>query len=181
MDDELQNLEAELKRLRPLEPSSELIARIEGEIGSEKLGPRRASTTGADGNAGLRAARSDAAVETPTFRPGPSPMRWIWVAAFPAAASLIVVLWQFRPRTGTAALPPEIAAADVAALKPVRAENVLVEASDEGFVTMADGTRARRERLQFVDTIVWRDARTKASLTWSVPREEVRVVPIVFQ
>ena len=48
-------------------------------------------------------------------------------------------------------------------------------------VTLADGTPARRERIQFVDTITWRNPRTNASLTWTVPREEVRVVPVVWQ
>ena len=66
-------------------------------------------------------------------------------------------------------------------LKPVAAENVLISATDEGLVTLEDGTRARRERLQYVDTITWKNARTNASLTWRVPREEVRVVPIAFQ
>ena len=60
-------------------------------------------------------------------------------------------------------------------------EDGLVRARDEGFVTLDDGTPARRERLVFVDTITWSDPRTNASLTWTVPREEVRVVPVSFQ
>lgn len=66
-------------------------------------------------------------------------------------------------------------------MKPIAAENVLVSARDEGLVTLADGTAARRERLHFVDTITWKNPRTNASLVWTVPREEVRVVPISFQ
>ncbi|MBL9185971.1 MAG: hypothetical protein JNK23_00695 [Opitutaceae bacterium] len=66
-------------------------------------------------------------------------------------------------------------------MKPVAAENLLVSVRDEGLVTLDDGTRARRERLHYVDTIVWKNSRTHASLTWSVPREEVRIVPVVFQ
>ena len=66
-------------------------------------------------------------------------------------------------------------------LKPVAAENVLVSARDEGLVILEDGTSARRERLQFVDTITWKNPRTNSSLRWSVPREEVRIVPVVFQ
>ncbi|WP_414663984.1 hypothetical protein [Horticoccus sp. 23ND18S-11] len=124
--------------------------------------------------------------------------RWPWWTAFPVAAALAVVIWQ----TGRGpvlpgpnapeenALAPAVAAGPearagsdggAAGLKPIRVENLLVEASDEGVVTLADGTRARRERLQYVDTIVWKNARTNASLTWSVPREEVRVVPVSFQ
>jgi hypothetical protein len=65
--------------------------------------------------------------------------------------------------------------------KPVAAENVLVSARDEGLITLADGTPARRERLHYVDTITWQNPRTNASLRWSIPREEVRVIPIAFQ
>jgi hypothetical protein len=66
-------------------------------------------------------------------------------------------------------------------LKPVAGENVLYSARDEGLVVLEDGTPARRERLQFVDTITWKNPRTNASLKWTVPREEVRIVPISFQ
>jgi hypothetical protein len=48
-------------------------------------------------------------------------------------------------------------------------------------VTLDDGTPARRARLKFVDSVTWRDPRSNASLTWTVPREEVRVMPVVFQ
>jgi hypothetical protein len=73
------------------------------------------------------------------------------------------------------------AGGDGAVLKPVAAEKVLYAAQDEGLVTLEDGTTARRERLSYVDTITWKNPRTNASLTWSVPREEVRVVPVHFQ
>jgi hypothetical protein len=86
-------------------------------------------------------------------------------------------------KAGTRGAPVETSGAPLAeqTLKPVAAENVLVSASDEGFVTLADGTAARRERLQFVDTITWKNPRTNSSLRWSIPREEVRIVPVVFQ
>jgi hypothetical protein len=32
-----------------------------------------------------------------------------------------------------------------------------------------------------VDTITWRDPRSAASIQWSVPREELRIVPVVFR
>jgi hypothetical protein len=76
---------------------------------------------------------------------------------------------------------PDGSLANAAAFKPVAAENLLVEARDEGYVTLDDGTTARRVRRSYVDTITWQDPRTNASLVWSVPREEVRVVPVLFQ
>jgi hypothetical protein len=99
--------------------------------------------------------------------------RWWWVA-LPAAAAVALV-FNYRLRDPAAAAQP------VASFKPVAAENVLYAAADEGLITLDDGTPARRERLHFVDTITWRNPRTNASLVWSVPREEVRIVPVRFQ
>lgn len=158
MDDELQDLEAELKRLRPSAPSPALISRIERELR-----------------------------ERPAGRPAAS-APWFWIAALPAAAAVAVAWTVFfhspakSGKTGTlAASPPRVVVESPVEMKPVAAENVLVSARDEGLVTLEDGTAARRERLQFVDTITWKNPRTNASLVWTVPREEVRVVPISFQ
>ena len=69
----------------------------------------------------------------------------------------------------------------VAVFKPVSAENLLYAQRDDGLVTLADGTTARRYRSSYVDTITWKNPRTQASLRWSVPRTEERVVPVSFQ
>ncbi len=148
MHDEFQELEAELKRLRPAAPSLALRDRIARELAAAPA--RRAL----------------------------APVHRVWAVALPAAAAAVALLAQLAPSSGIRG-PAWLA--DDAALKPVAAENVLVSARDEGLVTLDDGTTARRERLQFVDTIVWKNPRTHASLTWTVPREEVRVVPVVFQ
>jgi hypothetical protein len=68
-----------------------------------------------------------------------------------------------------------------AKFKPVTAENVLYAQSDDGLVTLADGSTAVRYRRSYVDTITWRNPNTQASLRWSVPRTEERVVPVSFQ
>ncbi len=147
MDDDLENLAAELTRLRPVAPTPALVARIER---------------------GLAAAP----VRLPQAH-----IHWLW----PAAAAVAALLLQFVPPAGREMhLLGSFAAGD-APLKPITAENLLVAARDEGLVTLDDGTTARRERLHYVDTIVWKNPRTHASLTWSVPREEVRVVPVIFQ
>jgi hypothetical protein len=159
MDDDLDQFEAELKRLRPAAPARAVAARIERE-----LAPRRAR---------------------------PAAIHWLWSAALPIAAAITLLTLGpgQRPAGNTAenkiaARPPTAKPAvetPEPALKPVAAENVLYAARDEGLVTLDDGTTARRERLSYVDTITWRNPRTNASLTWSVPREEVRVVPVHFQ
>jgi hypothetical protein len=116
----------------------------------------------------------------PAAVPAPRAARawWLWAGALPAAAALAVFLINGRRAEVDDTPAPVIAAGE---FKPVAAENVLYAARDEGFVTLADGTTARRERLNYVDTITWQNPRTHASLKWTVPREEVRVVPVVFQ
>ena len=144
MDDELKDLELELRRLRPRIPSVELGRRIE----------RALATTN---------------TVSPRQRGWPA---WI---VLPAAASVVLafaVAGRLRP-PGTG-----LASGD---FKPVAAENLLLGERDEGYVTLADGTTARRVRQSYVDTITWKDPRTNASLIWSLPREEVRVVPVTFQ
>ena len=41
-----------------------------------------------------------------------------------------------------------------------------------------DGTAAHRVFQRYLDTYTWRNPRTNASLRWTVPRDEVRVVPV---
>lgn len=155
MDEELQALESELKGLRPARVPARLAARMQRELGPGQM-PAPVAT-------------------------GRSP--WWWLAALPAAAAVLLV---FRLAPGEAAGDRTVVANAPAALpagetlKPVAAQNVLYAAEDEGIVTLDDGRPARRERLHFVDTVTWRNPRTNASLTWSVPREEVRIVPVNF-
>lgn len=181
MDDELKNLEAELQRLRPRAPSPALMARIERDLSAAPA---------------LKPGKAGAAPRIAEVRR----FDWRWAAlALPAAAALAVGLFvAIRPapereRGAVSTVPAagehstleQASAASASAaddlLKPIAAENLLLTARDEGLVTLDDGTPARRERLQYVDTITWKNPRTNASLTWSVPREEVRIVPVRFQ
>ncbi len=165
MDEDLKTFEAELTRLQPAAPSRALFARVASELG---------------------AAGSTAATSRPVARIEARPA-WFWALSAPlAAAAAVAVMFTRVPTEGRApsARAEMVRAAaeeSPTALKPVTAENVLYSASDEGLVTLDDGTPARRERLRYVDTITWRNPRTNASLTWTVPREEVRVVPVLFQ
>jgi hypothetical protein len=144
MDDEFQELEAELKRLRPAAASRELTVRVEHALGVSR--------------------RS----------------YWTW-AALPFAAVMAGAILLKETRPVSAPQPAPATASVAAVFKPVSAENVLYDHQDEGLVTLADGTAARRYRTSYVDTITWRNPRTQASLRWSVPRTEERVVPVSFQ
>ncbi|MCX6953382.1 MAG: hypothetical protein NTV51_14620 [Verrucomicrobia bacterium] len=163
MDDDFSQLEAELKRLRPAAPPRTMVARLERELGPAEARP----TSG-------RLTRE----------------WWFWAGTLPAAAAVAVMLLVASrnvPAKSKIAPAPLVAAAaaasepEPAVFKPVAAENVLYAVADEGLVTLADGTAARRERLNFVDTITWKNPRTNASVRWTVPREEIRVVPVKFQ
>jgi hypothetical protein len=142
MDNELHELEAELKRLRPVAPAPAVATGISRALAA----PRR--------------------------------HYWAWTV-LPLAAGLAGIAL-LREHT----VPPSPAPAPVSATatyKPVSAENLLYSQRDEGLVTLADGTTARRYRSSYVDTITWKNPRTQASLRWSVPRTEERVIPVSFQ
>lgn len=105
---------------------------------------------------------------------------WLW-AAMPAAAMLAAAVvvetrWPAQP-----AATPHAPSPAAPAFKPVAFRDVLVDSRDDGYVVLADGRPARRLREAHIDTITWRDPRSAASLQWSVPREQIRIVPVSIQ
>lgn len=155
MDKELIDLEAELKRLRPVAPSRALADTLGHQLSAR---PRRARNY------------------------------WAW-AALPLAAMVAGLVLLHDQPVGPAPSPapdvpvarPVESAVPVVTYKPVSADNLLYARSDDGLVTLADGTPARRTRSSYVDTITWRNPHTQASLKWSVPRTEERIIPVSFQ
>jgi hypothetical protein len=165
MDDSFQDLEAELKRLRPRTPSAGLLSRLEREL----AGPDAATDT--------RPSRERRSTPVGTLR---------WVV-WPAAAALVVlggIAVVYRsPADATRSPAPfaQVAASEDpagASFKPVGATKFLYETLDEGPVMLSDGLPARRVCNRYVDTYTWRNPRTRASVQWIVPRAEVRVVPV---
>lgn len=156
MDKELQELENELRTLQPVRSSAKLEARVAAALQTR----RRINPT--------------------------------WWLALPMAAAL-AVLFNIYPAgrfnralvVGESKLvaSPSLATGEdePAIFKPVAAHNILYDARDDGLVTLADGRKARQVSRSYVDTVVWRDPQSNASLTWSVPRDEVRVTPVSFQ
>jgi len=103
--------------------------------------------------------------------------RWLWTL-IPAACALAAAAglqWRAHPPAGARSAPA------AGAPSPVILQDVLVASRDEGYVTLPDGWPARRLREAHVDTLIWRDPRSASSIQWSVPREEVRIVPVSFQ
>lgn len=153
MDDPLQDLENELKALQPARPSALLTERV----------------------AQAMAASAEPAVETRRRRALP------WLAwGLAASVALVVTLsWQHR-RPSTAAPELQVAATQAASpdrYEPVDATNVLYDLQDEGPARLDDGSPARQMRYRYLDTYTWQNPRDKSSVKWSVPRDEIRVIP----
>lgn len=196
MDDVLQDLENELKALRPCRPSVLLRARLEHELSQPAVvaTPDRAQPV----------ARRDTTATTLRS--------WKWlswqnvgaVAAMVFFVSFGIWNWSSAPSPGFPTTEPaenrpvEPSAASVPetpgvaaerllaatpprdAYQPVKASNVLYSLADEGPLLLDDNTQARRVRARYVDTYTWKNPATNASLKWSVPRDEVRVLPARF-
>jgi hypothetical protein len=176
MDKSLQQLEDELKSLRLRRPSPQLTDRLTSELVAETDGvtaPARRYTTQA------------------------SLGSWKWLgwrtaglaAALVVGAALGVVF--FRSPSRPSLSQPEVLAANnpppvqtvtpVTAVResyaPVAATNVLYDLQDEGLVNAGSGQPARQVRARYLDTYTLKDPRSNASLKWSVPRDEIRVIP----
>lgn len=134
MNDELNELEFELSRLRPREPSEFIEARVEAALENRR-------------------------------KPGFALMRGVAAAGFAAAVAWLV------------AFSPGMAEPRGAALEPVVAEETLQSAQDEGLMTLDDGSLAQRMRLRYVETVSWSGG--GRTLTWTAPREELRIMPVM--
>lgn len=150
MDDELDALEAELRRLRPAQPSLRLRTGVVVDL--------------------TRARRPER----------PRSVMWLAFSALASAAMVALVLTMHQRPQADLARTAESKATAVS-FQPVAAENLLLGARDEGLVDLGHGITARRVRESYLDTITWKNPRTNASLQWTVPREEIRVVPVLFQ
>ena len=183
MDESLLELENELKRLRPRPPSIGLLRRVAAELAAPEIQP-------------LPARASSLVVRT----------GWMWsdwrkVAAAAAAVALATVWMSWprpvksdanldRPQTlatvETVAPASDFASTDrkevefspaVDRYQPVGAATVLYDMKEDSVVTTSSSTPARRLRYRYVDTYTWKNPATNASLKWSLPRDEVRVIP----
>jgi len=172
MDETLQELENELTRLTPRRPSAGLMQALEHELG-----------------------QAPAVVPAPRYSTATSLRSWKWatwsLAGLAAAIALVLVMQSNRPNPrpavspgatlAAAAQPVPVATRPVAAIpanryEPVRATSVLYDLQESAPAKLADQTEGREVRYRYVDTYTWKNPATNASLRWSVPRDEVRVV-----
>jgi hypothetical protein len=163
MNDEL---ESELKKLRPVQPSPELVARVESAL--------------TDGETSA----------SKVIRPEPFRVNWLGLGLGLAAAATFLILARvdFRPTDKTkqtiASATPSLQQR-VAALPNYQATGltqVVYSKRDEGLVFPpgAEGP-SRRVRTARRETLQWRDRQTGAQLAVSYPTEEVTLIPVSGQ
>jgi hypothetical protein len=166
-------IENELKTLRPIEPSPELFARIEAELGAD---------TG----------------QEKVVRPARFRISWLSLGAGLAAAALLLVFarlhFQQMPPTKVASHSPAQSGAShseaatarstIAPAKfvPAGATEVVYRTQDEGLVFPAGSNEPlRRVRARMRETLQWQNPQTGASLRVSYPAEEVTFAPVYGQ
>jgi hypothetical protein len=166
MDDTLQNLENELKRLPARKPSARFMESLQRELGP-----------------------IDNAVAAVLPARTPDRFHWrrtSWALLAAAAAIAIVAVVQLNQKAVPVAIASEaiqasnqtaVAPAEsVSRYEPVQASSVLYDLHEEGVTTLPDQSEGRQLRYRYVDTYTWKNSATNASLRWSVPRDEVRLV-----
>jgi hypothetical protein len=166
MDETLQDLEHELKRLTPRQPSAALMHALEQDLGAETVNksvlPYSTATS-------LRS------------------WKWAtWSLAGVAATVALVALVQLNRRPGPASIAPKLTQNQsvptppvekpVNRYEPVQASSVLYDLQESSPTPLPDRTEGREVRYRYVDTYTWKNPATNASLRWSVPRDEVRLV-----
>ena len=168
--------ENELAALRPARPSPALQARIEAAI---------AAPTPVSARPFAAPAPAPASRRSPWFG-------WSLTALAAGAVLAGAIWWQRRPPAsanpapGVAVAPTPVSVAPKAdpmaraAYRPVGAATVLYDLQDDGTVYLSGDSPVRRVTYRYVDTYTWKNPATNASLKWSVPREEIRVLPASF-
>jgi hypothetical protein len=166
MDDSFHDLETELKLLKPRQPSHQLLKRLAADLPSAPV----------------------AAPARPRYTTATNLSSWKWLgwraAGLAATVALVataaLLTWPRRPVPVGDSSPRQLAAnAPVKSAdryRPVAATNVLYDLKDEGLVKAEDNSDARRVRYRYLDTYTWKNPKSNASLKWSVPRDEIRLV-----
>src|SRR5205807_6426606 len=165
-------LERELKKLRPVQPSAELISRV--------------------GSALVNSEEGTAKVIRPQSRPSGSDFRINWLGLglglAAAATFLIFARVDFHPTDKTkqtiASATPSLQqkAAAWPNYQATGLTQVVYSKRDEGLVFPPGALEpSRRVRTTKRETLQWRDRQTGAQLAVSYPTEEVSLIPVSGQ
>lgn len=159
-------LENELKKLRPAQPSADLISRIESALENARVAANKIVT------------------------PERFHINWFGLGLGLAAAAtfLIFARVDFRPADKTkqtlASVTPSLRqrAAELPSYQATGLTQVVYSKRDEGLV-FSPGAEApaRRVRTARRETLQWRDLRSGARLAVSYPTEEIKLIPVSGQ
>ncbi len=159
-------LEKQLRKLRPSQPSPDLFTRVERAL-----------------------AEREASVPAAGVLPQEHRLHFNWLSlglGLAAAAALVlfafVRLQQPTKKTPSVASLSPTPTASTAQLVPAGLTQVVYHTRDEGLHFPNNSTQPmRRIRSQARETLRWRDPKTGATLRISYPREEVSLTPISGQ
>ncbi len=166
-------LEAELKKLRPVAVSNELTARIERALSEQPV--------------------ASAPTSAVISRRKPFQINWRILGLGLATAAALLVLAkvgenrpvqkQERVATSLPATPPQRnATASAGRFIPTGMTQVVYNTRNEGLVfTKGSENPVRRMRYRTRETLQWRQSETGASLRVSYPSEEVVLLPVSGQ
>ena len=161
-------LEDQLRKLRPAQPSVELAARIEHALTVDE---KSSSTAGV-------------LVREPRFR-----FNWLSIGLGLAAATALVFFAFVRldqpvtelPSLASRNIAPSVAAPSTQLL-PAGLTQVVYHTQDEGVHFPTNSERPmRRVRSHTRETVQWRNPKTGATLRISYPTEQVSLVPLSGQ
>jgi len=163
-------LENELKKLRPLPPSPELLLRVERALGDVAEENKSA----------------DNVVRPDRFR-----INWVSLGLGLAAAAVLLIVARIEINRPAKKIPTVASLAPASRdkagaiddqLLPAGFTQVVYNTRDEG-LQFADGSDQpmRRVRYQTHETLQWRNAATGASLRVSYPSEQVELIPVSGQ
>jgi hypothetical protein len=179
MNDPIDGFEMQLRRLKPAAPAPELRERMATAFASGPLPiPERAPAwrllleRWVGPNPSLTWKFAAAAVALAIVCAAIFVSRIEVAPAAPMGTAAPVIHLNDRSQGSTAAVSqPEDA--NPSTLRLARAASESQAMMDEGFVRDESGAIERRVRMQFIDTLEWRDSETGAQVVVSYPREEL--------
>jgi hypothetical protein len=158
-------LENQLRKLRPVQPSADLLTRVERALAEE----RSTSTAGV------------------LPRESHFHFNWLSLGLGLAAAAALILLAFVRLQQPAKKTPNLVSTSPAPAISndqlvPAGLTQVVYHTRDEGLHFPTNSNEpVRRVRSQTRETLRWRNPKTGASLRVSYPREEVSLVPISGQ
>ena len=188
---EIEQLEKELKALRPKEPSADFERRVEDALGdSGRLALRQLPDEGCQVTVssirsnlfffpGLFMLGAAALVALflsfPSFEPEVPAMPMDTVAPVaPVLAQDSPLIANDSPINGVSS--EELSAMSAPGWEEPQVHEILINFSDEGIVDRPGMSPARRYRYHFLDETIWRNPETNTFIRSSVPRQETILI-----